>query len=169
MTNPKPKSIAGLPKTECDCERCKGACSNYPGEFRPGEAEKVAAFLNMSLEDLFAQYLGVNWWERDSGDIFMLAPANDSMDAGREWPGNPRRGNCLFLKDGKCSIHPVKPYSCAHGNPCDNKQIEEWSKDREHNTVRLWAKPQHQKQIEKLLGRKPESEEFYPSFGILGF
>jgi Fe-S-cluster containining protein len=163
------KKKPAIPRSECDSEKCQRACRNYPGEFRPGEAERVAEFLGMSLQDLFNQYLGVNWWEGYGGEnVFMLAPVSHAMTAGQEWPSTPRRGACVFLKSGRCSIHPVKPYACAHGNPCQNKSITKWEHDREFNTVPLWAKKDNQLQIVKLLGRVPHAEPYDHISAIFG-
>ncbi len=154
-------------RSACSCERCQSACSNYPGEFRPGEAERVAKFLGLSMRQLFKRYLAVNWWV-GSPDVFMLTPASDTIKAGCEWPGNPERGKCVFLAAGRCSIHPVKPYSCAHGNPCDHGKRQKWEDDREFNTVPLWAKKGPQGQIVKLLGRKPKAQPFSYLSAFLG-
>lgn len=143
-------------KTECACERCQSACENTPGWFRPGEAEKAAAFLKLSLGDFFRRYLGVNWWcDSTRGDVFVLAPATTRMMAGHEYPANPK-GQCVFFTaDRRCMIHPVKPHGCSHGNPCDFH--EDAYKADVARTVQLWRKEQGR--IVKLLKREPVAEE----------
>lgn len=147
-----------LVKTVCACERCQQACTNTPGWFRPGEAEKAAKLMKLSLPVFFRRYLGVNWWCGDP-DVFVLAPALVGEKAGREYPGNPK-GTCVFFKAGRCDIHAAKPYDCAYGNPHDERTPERATLDvvAREKTVALWSK--EQKQIARLLGRKPRAARF---------
>lgn len=48
-------------KDSCKCESCQAACRQKPGWFLPGEAERVAEYLGISLEDLFRTKLAVDW------------------------------------------------------------------------------------------------------------
>jgi Fe-S-cluster containining protein len=151
-----------MENSECQCDTCKEECSFNPGWFLPGEAEKAAKHLNMSLQDFFKQYLGINWWEADhktDNDIFVLAPAIVDMEAGQEYPSDPR-GQCVFLEKGLCKIHAVKPFECAqfiHGD----KTVSE----RHWKVAQAWQK--HQSQIKELLGREAESSE-YEGGGLMG-
>lgn len=153
-------------KTECACLECQNACTNTPGWFRPGEAEKAAQLMGLSLRDFFTRYLGVNWWVAEE-DVFVLAPALVGAEPGREYPANPR-GTCVFFKDGRCEIHAAKPYDCAHGNPHEAFEGERMAAHRYQRqvTVRLWRRQQHQ--IETLLGRDPRADELsiFEAFGI---
>lgn len=94
----------------CTCAICQAQCKRKPGWFKPGEAEKVAEFLGMSLEDLFSQYLMPDSWELENASILTLSPAIKGMEPGvhLSWAG----GECVFFKEGRCSIHSVKPYEC---------------------------------------------------------
>lgn len=138
----------------CTCEECKAACQYKPGWFLPGEAEKVAKYLGMSLEKLFKTRLAVDWWEGNP-DIFVLSPKIIGEKAGTEFPANPE-GTCTFFKNGLCTIHPVKPFEChkmIHG------EKDEIISKRHKEIAEAWKL--HQDQIKKLLGRNPESKEFY--------
>ena len=153
-----------MSKSECQCDECKNACTYNPGWFMPGEAELAAQYLNMPLQDFFKTYLGVNWWEADEKTeavIFALAPAIVGMDAGHEYPSDPR-GQCVFFKDGLCEIHAVKPFECAEFIHGDNR-IDE----RHWKTAEAWQA--HQPQITEFLGREPASSEFEGGglFGLL--
>ena len=140
-------------KFECTCEGCKNACSYVPGWFMPGEAEKAAEHLDLSLEEFFNKYLGVNWWE-DEEDIFVLAPAIIGEKTGSEYPGDPK-GKCIFFNDKElCDIHVVKPFECAE-LICNDTKINE-----RHEAVAI-AWKNHQKQIVELLGRQPEAKAYY--------
>lgn len=150
---------------ECSCSTCQKACTHKPGWFAPGEAEAVATHLGLTLEQLFKQHLMVDWHDDVdgvSGDVFLLSPAVDDETPGEEFPGDPR-GRCVFYKDGKCSIHAVKPKECreyVHGDSSTTVRIR-------HEVIAAeWV--EHQQQIKDLLGRKPISSEFYGSgFGGL--
>lgn len=149
-------------RESCACAHCQSSCLHKPGWFLPGEAERVAAFLGLSLPELFASKLGVDWHEEE-GDIpetFVLAPATTDMEAGTEYPGDPR-GACVFYEGGRCTIHPVKPFECRealHGD-ADDVIVA-----RHPVVAQAWAKQQGQ--IEMLLGREPQAAYF--EGGLLG-
>jgi Fe-S-cluster containining protein len=140
--------------SECTCNVCQSACENKPGWLLPGEAEKIAKFLNLDLQECFNKYLGVDWYERSEGNIFLLAPAITSMTPGEEYPGDPR-GRCIFYKEGRCGVHDVKPHGCAEYIHTLTRQEVYAIRD---NIVKAWGS--NQSQITELLGSEPESEEF---------
>jgi Fe-S-cluster containining protein len=128
------------------CEDCQGACKR-PGWFIPGEIEKVAKHLKISVKELFKTKLAVDWWE-DMEDIFVLSPALKGEETGEMFPYNPQ-GECVFFNKGRCDIHPVKPYECAMWS------CKKPDKTYHENAKEKWNNPKAQQQIEKLLGRKP--------------
>lgn len=153
-----------LKKTECTCATCQQGCTNTPGWFRPGEAEKAAKLMGLSMQKFFDTHLGVNWWVGDGRNTYVLAPALVDHPAGEEYPGNPK-GTCVFFKDGRCAIHAAKPFDCSHGNLCDKTDAAKAEDVKARaKTVRLWKR--QQAQIRRLLGRKPESAPF-PFFDAL--
>ena len=137
---------------DCTCDTCKGACTNKPGWFKPGEVEKVALHLNISLQELFETKLGVDWWVAED-DIFVLAPATLSMDPGSEYPANPR-GHCIFYENGLCSIHPVKPFECREYIHDEDKNAS----NKRHLAVSI-AWESEQTQVTELLGRQATAAE----------
>ncbi len=84
------------------CARC-GNCCRGEGIVRvtPVEAQAIAQFLGLSLEEFTARYT------RD-------AEAAADRDKGVRWlldkPGPLQE--CIFLEDNLCRIHPVKPHRC---------------------------------------------------------
>ncbi|MNK65509.1 hypothetical protein D3C87_848060 [compost metagenome] len=150
---------------ECACSGCQRACSVKPGWFAPGEAEHAAAYLGVTLKELFDTKLMVDWLAgssaADGDDVFVLSPATTSGRPGQEFPGNPR-GTCVFLtEDKRCAIHEVKPMECRLYS-CRGVGI------KYHEPVGMtWDAPEHQQQIEGLLGRPPESEAYGGFFGGL--
>jgi Fe-S-cluster containining protein len=138
----------------CTCDRCVAACRRKPGWFLPGEAEKAAALLGVSLEELFKTRLQVDFWLADP-NVYLLSPAVVHGNPGGLF-GYHSRGQCVFLTpDQRCEIHAAKPFECRimlHGNP-GNLGLK-W---RRANVVDPWAT--HQKQIEELLGYEPWADE----------
>lgn len=95
----------------CTCDKCVEKCRFKPGWFLPGEAEKVAEYLGISLEELFQKFLMADYLVTRLGDILVLSPAILGRIPGTRFPDNPS-GQCIFLEKGLCSIHSVKPYEC---------------------------------------------------------
>lgn len=142
-------------KKECNCEVCQNACRSRPGWFLPGEVEMVAEYLDISLQELFDKYLGIDWFmgEGVTEEIFLLAPALRHMEPGGMYPGDPS-GACILFEDGKCKIHQTKPFECReylHGESRSS------IRSRRVGIVKAWK--DHQQQIEKLYGGKPCSEQ----------
>ncbi len=116
----------------CSCEVCVSACSRKPGWFLPGEAEKLAENLGVSLQQLFNEKLAVDYWAAyPEDDTLVLVPTMQGQLPGRivSWSfyGKP----CTFLKDGLCSIHEKgKPYECRklHGDEAQELSHEEVAK-----------------------------------------
>jgi Fe-S-cluster containining protein len=78
-----------------ECQRCT-ACCRWPGIVRLSDAEisQMAAFKGVS-EIRFVQH-----FTRLADDRRGLV-LNDN-----------EKGECIFLEDNKCSVHPVKPQQC---------------------------------------------------------
>jgi Fe-S-cluster containining protein len=138
------------------CDRCRSACDRKPGWFLPGEAEKTAEYLGLSLLELFREHLAVDWWDAVE-PVFLLSPAVRGNKAGQEFPGDPT-GSCVFFEEGRCRIHRAKPHECAvswcGGCPPDTH----------YTTATAWEG--HQDQIRGLLGREPQDEPFYGWLGL---
>lgn len=148
---------------ECACDHCKGCCESRPGWFAPGEAEKAAEHLGLSLPEFFAKHLGVDWieaCEETEGEVFILAPALEGEPAGEEYPGRPTGRCSLLTAEGTCMIHPAKPRECAHAHHDHTRQQ---ARDLHMETGLMWK--EHQQQIRDLLGRQPETTVMMPIFG----
>lgn len=141
--------------TSGTCEVCQNACTHKPGWFLPGEAERTADLLGLTLADLFHAKLSIDWWEagpRMESTTFVLSPAVVHGPVGQEFAFDPR-GVCVFYKDGRCEIHEAKPYECA-AYVCSETDVDE----RHLEVALAWR--EHQRQITELLGREP-NEKFY--------
>jgi len=98
------------PVPECACSDCVGACEQEPGWFAPGEVAKLAEHLGLTVQETFDKYLVVDWWVA-SPYVYVLAPGLVGEPTGTMAPNWPD-GRCVFLTEGKCSIHEVKPTEC---------------------------------------------------------
>lgn len=112
--------------TDCSCFKCVGACKQEPGRFAPGEAEKVAKFLNMDFKKFLYRYLIIDYWSGEASngvDLYSYAPKKEtvehsSMYASYEYPFKADR--CVFLENDLCKIHDVKPFECRKAIVCGN-------------------------------------------------
>lgn len=132
---------------ECACPECTEACSRMPGWFAPGEVEKVAEFLDVTVDELFEKKLSVDWWETGSFPIYVLSPGIDAKYGrlvGRLKRQDPN-GSCVFLKEGRCEIHPVKPLECRAS------QHQSQSVYVHQHVSTLWDNEKSQQQIDRLL------------------
>jgi len=141
---------------ECSCKKCQGYCEHKPGWFAPGEAEEAAKLMGTPVEEFFQEYLAVDYWmgNDEFPTTFVLSPRTTKMETGgQEFPLSPH-GTCVFLKDGLCQIHKAKPSECA---AADHATSSEAGQEKKKEILKEWM--DHQKDIEELLGRKPEIKE----------
>lgn len=143
---------------ECHCDRCVAACKRKPGWFAPGEAEKAAEYLGMTLKEFFDKYLFVDYWSA-ADNVYLLSPAILGAETGEVAPFSTR-GQCVFLnKDDRCSIHPVKPYECRYAMLCEEVKSTGISHEE---LAYLWDTDESKNQIYELLGRPPSEPEDDP-------
>jgi len=97
----------------CKCKKCSHGCTLGSGYFVKGEVEKVAAFLNISLKEM------ENLTE--TNDLFNKKMTRPKL---LDHP----YGKCVFFKEGKCSIHPVKPLQCKIATGCQDYgyKLNQW-------------------------------------------
>lgn len=126
----------------CSCENCVSACKNDPGRLLPEQLSPLAAFLNVTVDELVISYL-VKIPMGGKEPVYVYAPAKMK---GRRFVAEPgsiipdyytgERGRCVFLDEkGLCSVHQVKPFECGAymgckntflGRPYREKQVEEY-------------------------------------------
>jgi Fe-S-cluster containining protein len=120
---------------ECACEVCVGGCNSLPGFFAPGEPEKAAAFLGVSLAELYGTRVEV------LADNGACRPVIAWPDVSRSMTYHMEVGRCTFLTaEGRCEIHPVKPKECRLAMLCTdppkrlhrrhNRILSEWKSGR---------------------------------------
>ena len=142
-------------KESCQCDKCQRACTRRAGWFLPGQAEKAAALMGLTLKEFFDQWLQIDWWIEDEGFTFILIPGLKGQATGEKTGSNPT-GECVFYQDGGCAIHPAKPQECAESIHRETND----DVDKRHEAVAAdWREPQYQQQIEELLGHPVEGKE----------
>ena len=146
------------PRISCDCNKCKGACTVKPGWMLPGEAEKIAEHLGITLQELFDDFLLVDYYlSYQKGHKYLLSPALKGKKPGDMTPSNPM-GVCIFFDEETehCQIHEVAPYECQmyiHG------QAKELTEARHQWIAQQWNHEVEYKQLVDLLGREPSVPE----------
>ena len=139
---------------ECSCRDCCSACYHKPGWFLPEEIKPAADFLGITEEAFFHRYLSVDYFV-EGEPLYVLSPATENSQPGEMFPFNPE-GSCIFLKNGKCGIHAVKPFECKlydHRKKIMTK--EEGDKSTEGHLAVAEAWIPYKDRIAKLLGREP--------------
>jgi Fe-S-cluster containining protein len=112
----------------------------------PEQVEALVEHLGKTVEEMLGKELAYDYWTAYPNDIFVLAP-NIEGNSEITYPGNPN-GRCAFFKNGKCSIHEVKPFECRdyiHTNAGSDVS-------RRHESVAMaWKEVQDDiKQLEEL-------------------
>lgn len=139
---------------ECSCEVCVSACRKKPGWFLPEEIKPAAELLGLSEKDFFDKYLSVDYYGNTDGFLFVLAPATENSEPGKEYPLEPG-GRCIFLdEDNKCQIHAAKPYECKSYDHRGSQSSQDDAKDNHKAVAEAWVP--HLWKIKELLGRDPE-------------
>lgn len=141
-------------RESCTCDRCVAACKRHPGWLEPGDAERIAAHLGVSLPDLFRSKLAVDYMLPTDANgledaVFGLRPVTPRDTPGAEAP-YVVGGRCVFLSDDdRCTVHPVKPAECRdmlHGEHGEHERF-----------MTYWSAPEPRAQIVALLEREPEA------------
>lgn len=92
----------------CSCATCTNGCLYGAGYLADGDAENIAQFLKISVEDLQTRFL-------ETGEKFNTPRFRPRLLR----TGGKPYGRCIFYDDTRgCTIHPVKPLHCkvaTHG------------------------------------------------------
>jgi Fe-S-cluster containining protein len=155
------KTVKNQAHFSCRCEHCQGACQNKPGWFKPGEAEKAAKSLGLSIKAFFDQYLNVDWANTDDGHQFVLSPSVVGETPGVEF-SKWGMGTCVFFAEGKCRIYGAHPYACRMHH---HDHTTEQSEAIQREVATAWDTPEGWKKITALLGHEPLAN-FYDPFAF---
>jgi hypothetical protein len=127
-------------RTDCACEACRSSCENRPGWFAPGEATRAAQHLGLTLEQLFAEKLVIDWYEDlDGEEVEVLAPATERQTPGtratEEDPRHPSR--CRLLGAHGCLLpFELRPIECRSYYGCDPST---WTDGRSRALAEAWS------------------------------
>ena len=98
------------------CTECGKCCTGEPGYVwvSQPEMEKMAEFLGLSLKEFIQTYT------RQIGEEYSLKE-------------QPRACDCIFLRDGKCSVYSARPKQCSSFPfwPENVESKEAWEKCKE--------------------------------------
>ncbi|HRW58976.1 MAG TPA: YkgJ family cysteine cluster protein [Chlamydiales bacterium] len=77
------------------CQGCSGCCQGFEGYvwITKEDVEKISTFLNISQKDFLKKYTRLCF-----GRLSLIETNNNYA--------------CVFLKDQKCQIYPVRPVQC---------------------------------------------------------
>ncbi len=90
-----------------ECQQCGQCCYGEGGIFiEPEDVAAIAEYLGISPEEFEKRFVGHR---------------NGRLDI-----GTGANGACHFLKDNRCSIHPVKPKNCRLWPFLPGPLTEEW-------------------------------------------
>lgn len=89
--------------TECACLKDQAFCKEQPGHLLPGQMQEILTYLKVSIEE--------------ASKYFWNSPGMVLLRMGRLFrirTITPRfeNGQCVFFKEGRCSIHSVAPFGC---------------------------------------------------------
>ena len=130
LSGEEQKKLARL--SSCTCPACVKACRLVPGGLVPNDVKPIADFLGISQGELFGNYLVVGYYVgygTDEEDGCFLRPAKvnanghpiESTGAKVSWDWAASEDPCIFLKQDRCRIHPVKPWNCRAALACDHE------------------------------------------------
>jgi len=112
----KPSDLEAYERSYCDCAKCGAACRSMPGMLAPGDMDRIADFCGEDTDDQ-------NWVTqhfRASEGAMVVTNEGNHCRIPTIVPKQVPGGNCVFLKEGKCSIHPVSPFGCRVFKVCDD-------------------------------------------------
>lgn len=127
----------------CDCEICTSACRCDPGRLVPEDLGRLAKHLNISVDELKAEFLVRVDARHNNETVPSYAPAKRKGKRFVAEPGTAapdyyadEKGSCIFLDEkGLCTVHEAKPFECAAymgcshtflGRPYRDKEVESY-------------------------------------------
>ena len=92
----------------CRCDSCNHGCKFGSGSLAGDDSKKIAAFLNVSEQDLKKGFL-------EEAELFNRRVLRPKVIK----EGNKTYGQCVFYDEQKgCTIHEVKPLECRTSIQC---------------------------------------------------
>lgn len=146
------------------CKMC-GRCCAEPGWLEPKDWDNIAKRLGLSKTEVLNKYLVIDYLANETGYHYVLAPLKVLEEKSLTLPGQrvPWRyatlsGQCIFLKENLCLLHPQKPrecrdYQCKDSsleNISPNNYVKEVLKaSQREELVKLWESVDLKKYVDK--------------------
>lgn len=94
-------------RTICACKKCVAACLHMPGSLMVGDLERLVNHLGVKT---FDAWLLANFQASEgplvsaAGKLFHIPTIVPKLTA----------TGCVFLQEGRCTVHAVSPFGCAY-------------------------------------------------------
>ena len=126
---------APFERTTCACKDCVDCCKSQPGSLIPGDMERIAEHLGLSM-----RVTALKFWA-SPGALLMNTATGSTFRVGTITPRKVH-GKCIFLDDDdRCTIHAVAPAGCSYFDTHQSREegmpISKW-------VVGLQAQPEYQ-------------------------
>lgn len=106
----------GFRRTVCACRDCVQACEHLPGYLVPADLPRMQAAL--APQELFQDF-ALKYLEASPGSL--IRHQDTTVRIPTLVPQSRPDGSCIFLSEGRCTIHAVAPYGCAFYSTHDSK------------------------------------------------
>lgn len=103
---------ADYPRTVCACEACVTCCKHMPGSLAPGDLERILLHQKATADP--TAWLLEHFQASDGARAMKMTPRGPQIIPIRTIVPKLTDTGCVFLKEGKCSIHEVAPFGCAY-------------------------------------------------------
>ena len=107
-----------------ECNKCGHCCSFGSGYLIEEDFETLAKHLDIDVETLKKDYLE---------EVTILTKILHKPKLIHK--ESKFFGSCIFLKDGICDIHSVKPFYCKLGSGCKNEADLIWQWFLHHHVI----------------------------------
>lgn len=102
-------------RTRCDCQQCVACCTHMPGSLIPGDLELILKHQKGDVTPEVATEWLLENFQASEGATAMIATPQSGPQLIKIPTIVPRltETGCIFLKEGKCTIHAVSPFGCS--------------------------------------------------------
>lgn len=98
-------------RSVCDCKSCVTCCEHMPGVLIPGDLELILDY-QQARENPTAWLLH-NFQASEGATAMVVGPAGPRVIKIPTIVPRLTETGCIFLKEGKCTIHAVSPFGCS--------------------------------------------------------
>lgn len=139
----------------CSCDKCVSSCYHKPGWFLPEQIKDFANYFKIDIKNLLGEYVILEKYKSS----YVALPKTTNSQSSIFLIGH--HGQCSFLKNGKCSIHDVKPFECKNAMHYDTVRDD---KERQKQIGEKWLSKEGKQVIEQLFGHKVYKVNIKPEY-----